>query len=115
MRVPVNTPCTDRRSPQSTDIGNTGCYTSALDPMDILEATKIASREYQHFRRHFRSNDCGPSSADGSLDEGSPERSTGIAAKISICHVPNYDRRPDGQVILIPIITLCIFFQGYTR
>ena len=94
MRVPVNTPCqNERRSPQPEVAENDACYKSALNPNDILEATRRASREYEHFRRHFRSNDQynSHSSGDGSaFEENSHDAS--VSGKISICRVPDYDR-----------------------
>ena len=110
MRVPVNTPChNERRSPQPGVDDNDACYNSALNPNDILEATRRASREYQHFRRHFRSNDQhnAPSSGDASDvldDENSQEAS--VSGKIAICRVPDYDRNRQHNRQVRSIATL---------
>ena len=51
-----------------------------------MEATKRASREFGHFRRHFRSND--PSSGDPSGEDDSPPRFKG---HVQITHMHNND------------------------
>ena len=62
-----------------------------------MEATKRASREFGHFRRHFRSND--PSSGDPSGEDDSPPRFKGHV-QITHMHNNDYQVRVDFDIVL---------------